>query len=453
MVIIFCDTGYGARTIGAYRIASALRKEGITVEVIDHLSSWSIDKLIELLSNVKNIEWVGFSLPFEIQKNQRITRLSGDENEEKLLNYFKQKNIPILLGGPTADMVKNIVNNFWISVGYSDVAVVKFHEHIVESKEIIFTKINNNNVIFADKDYNTIDLSNIELIIEKSDCYVESEIIPMEIGRGCIFRCAFCSFSNIGKKPGTYIRPKNSIKEDISNFQNNFNTKNFLFVDDTFNDSIDKMRMIKEIQQELPKPFNFWSYGRLDLLAASPEQISLIGDIGWTGATFGIETLNRQAGRAIGKGADPEKLKQCLLLIKKLYPKFHIQVNLIVGLAHSTEEDIMSSVDWLIDNDISRIKAAPLLIKDPARLSWSSSISKNPTKYGYQIVDSIDGQYQWTNNNWTTTKAKEFAAKVEAHIASRKSMNLSFTGLLANYPANIYIEEKTTWLKLLYTEN
>ena len=94
-----------------------------------------------------------------------------------------------------------------------------------------------------------------------------------------------------------------------------------------------------------------------------------------------------------------------------------------------------------------------MLIKDPARLSWSSSISKNPTKYGYQIVDSIDGQYQWTNNNWTTTKAKEFAAKVEAYIASRKSMNLSFTGLLANYPANIYIEEKTTWLKLLYTEN
>ena len=151
MVIIFCDTGYGARTIGAYRIASALRKEGITVEVIDHLSSWNIDKLIQLLSNIKNIEWVGFSLPFEIQKNQRITRLSGDENEKKLLNYFKQKNIPILLGGPTADMVKNIVNNFWISVGYSDVAVVKFHEHIVESKEIIFEKINNNNVIFCGK--------------------------------------------------------------------------------------------------------------------------------------------------------------------------------------------------------------------------------------------------------------------------------------------------------------
>jgi len=450
MIIIFCDTVYCSRTIGAYRIASALRKEGVTVEVIDHLSRWDIDKLIQLLSHMQNIEWVGFSLPFDVRDDQRITKLGIDE-QEKLLNYFKQKNIPILLGGSTADIVKNKVNNFWISVGYSDIAVVKFHEHIVESKEIIFKKINNNNVIFADEDYyDTIDLGNIELIIEKSDCYAESELIPIEISRGCIFKCSFCALSHTGKKPGTYIRPKNSIKEDISNFQNNFNTKNFIFVDDTFNDSIDKMRMIKEIQQELPKPFNFWSYGRLDLLAASQEQISLIGDTGWNGATFGIETLNRQAGRAIGKGADPEKLKKCLLLIKNLYPKFHIQVNLIVGLAHSTEEDIMSSVDWLIDNDISRIRVVALGIRDPSQLTFGiSSLSKNPSKYGYQIIDSLNGDYQWANNHWTSARAEEFAAKVSKYINSQKVNNM-FLDPVTNYQADIYIHEKIKCLEELY---
>jgi len=448
MIIIFNDTAAKTRTIGAYRIASALRKKGITVEVIDHLSSWDIDKLIQLLSHIKNIEWVGFSLPFIINIGQ-VTKLPLEE-EEKLLNYFRQKNIPIILGGAHADSIKFSVNNFWISVGYSDISIHKFHEHLTDSKEIIFEKINKNYVIYADRDYKDIDLGDIDLVIEKSDLYSNTEIMPIEIGRGCIFRCAFCNYSHLGKKPGTYIRPKECIKKDISNFQNNFNISNFMFVDDTFNDSVEKMRIIKEIRQELPKPFNFWAYGRLDLLAASEEQRSLMGEIGWTAVTFGIETLNRQSGRAVGKGADPEKLKQCLLLLKKMYPKLHVQINLIVGLPHSTPEDIKNSVDWLLDNaTVDFLRIQPLEIRDPTGLSFSSSFSKNPTKYGYQIIDSFKGHYQWTNEFWNSTSSKEYTKEIQTYMNSRKSLNISYNLSMTNFPHKEYIDQKTKWLERL----
>ena len=223
-----------------------------------------------------------------------------------------------------------------------------------------------------------------------------------------------------------------------------------MFVDDTFNDSIDKMRMMKEIQQEVDKPFTFWSYGRLDLLAASPEQISPMGEIGWNAVTFGIETLNRQSGRAIGKGADPEKLKQCLLLLKKLYPKLHIQINLIVGLPHSTREDIKNSVDWLIDNSIAdRLKIWPLAITDPRGKSFSSSISKDPAKYGYEIVSSKNGHYWWTNDTWDSATSQEYVKELEVYVKSRKSVNDSFNNLMTNYPHTDYIEQKIKFLELL----
>jgi radical SAM superfamily enzyme YgiQ (UPF0313 family) len=449
MIIIFNDTASRSRTIGAYRMASALRKKGIQVEVIDHLSSWSIDKLIELLSNIKNVEWVGFSLPFLFVVG-RITKLSV-EDETKLLNYFRQKNIPIILGGSTADRIKNSIENFWISIGYSDISIYKFHEHLTGSKEIIFEKINNNNVIYADRDYKDIDLGDIDLVIEKSDLYSNTEIIPIEIGRGCIFKCAFCNYSHLGKKPGTYIRPKECIKKDISNFQNNFNISNFMFVDDTFNDSVEKMRIIKEIRQELHMPFNFWAYGRLDLLAASEEQRSLMGEIGWTAVTFGIETLNRQSGRAVGKGADPEKLKQCLLLLKKMYPKLHVQINLIVGLPHSTREDIKNSVDWLLDSatvDYLRIQA--LAIRDPTGLSFSSSFSKDPTKYGYKTFSSKNGLYWWANDMWNSTSSVEYTEEIQTYLNSRKPLNISYNLSMTNFPHKEYIDQKTKWLEELY---
>jgi len=185
-------------------------------------------------------------------------------------------------------------------------------------------------------------------------------------------------------------------------------------------------------------------------LAASAEQITLMGEIGWNAVTFGVETLNRQSGRAIGKGADPEKLKNCLLLLKKLYPKLHIQINLIVGLPHSTKEDIKRSVDWLLDNSIAdRLKIWPLSIIDPAGKSFSSSMAKNPEKYGYQILDSIKGHYRWINDQWTFQSAIDYVKELEDYVKSQKSNNKSFNNLMTSYPHDEYIEKKIKFLKAL----
>jgi radical SAM superfamily enzyme YgiQ (UPF0313 family) len=269
----------------------------------------------------------------------KITDL-GREDEVRLIEYFRNRNVPLVLGGSNADQVKNYRKNFYVIIGYADVAVQALHNHITQNTDLIYTVINDNKVVYADTNYKDIDLNIVETEFVESDFVIDNEIIPIEISRGCIFKCKFCNYGHIGKKPGTYIRSKESIKSDIQRAYAQYGIKDYLFVDDTFNDSIEKMQMIKEIREELNIPFNFWAYGRLDLLAAHPEMIELMGEIGWTAVTFGVETLNKQSGASVGKGANPERLKNTLLLLKEKYPKLHVQVNLIIGLPHSTKEDI-----------------------------------------------------------------------------------------------------------------
>ena len=53
------------------------------------------------------------------------------------------------------------------------------------------------------------------------------------------------------------IKPKELIQKEIEHAYYNYGISTFLFVDDTFNDSIDKMEMVKRIRQDSKIPFEF----------------------------------------------------------------------------------------------------------------------------------------------------------------------------------------------------
>jgi len=427
MVFIFTESANLTRRAGAYRIATCLRNNYIEVETIDYLRHWNIDELLSLLDNFE-IDWVGFSLTYlnyHKSNPNTITDLSA-ENETKLINYLRLRRIPIALGGANADTIKDYVENYWIFVGYSDQAVIEFDNHIRKQSPLEYTTSMSNKIIYADRSYNDITLD-FKTKFVNSDFVLNNELLPIEISRGCIFKCKFCEFAYLGKKPGTYIRDKLSIEYDIVSAHNTFGTKNFLFVDDTFNDSIDKMRMIKSIRQDTGIDFEFWSYGRLDLMSRYKEMIDLMPEIGWNAVTFGIETMNKQTGSSIGKGANPAILKKTLVDIKQYHPYVHIQCNLIIGLPHSTKEDIWETVNWLLEtNTADYLRVVDLDIRDPTRLSSASEFSLNPNKFGYKIISTDKLRYNWSNSNWSVDSAKEFASIINDYIDENKKNNYPY---------------------------
>jgi radical SAM superfamily enzyme YgiQ (UPF0313 family) len=430
MIILFNDSPqYPNRSLGVYRIATVLRRYGLEVEVIDYLSKWEKggDLIFNYLDKIENVEWWGFSTKFKfvfqkLRKDQApgessfvegvITQASA-KFENDLIKYIKKRKGSIVVGGPTADTIKFSIGPSVIDIlceGYADNGVIAIHNHIVNSTELTHTVFNGMKVVDCDKDYADINLSQIDTEYDYTDFIEEGEVFPIELSRGCIFQCAFCSFGHLGKKPGTYIRDKDSIKKDIVDRYEKFGSTKFLFLDDTFNDSVEKMQLVKEIREESNIPFEFWSYARLDLLRAKPEMVDLIDDIGWTSFTFGIETLNKQSGSSVGKGADPEKLKQFLLDLRDRYPTHKFQINLIVGLPHDTEESIRETVQWFLDNPhiASNLRIRELNIHIPTIKKYSSKISKDPVAYGYQIDPPKSPNaimYNWKTNNLSAERA------------------------------------------------
>jgi len=441
MIVLFNDSpNPPTRSLGIYRIATALRQHGAEVEVIDFLSHWKFESLLAYLDSIPNVEWWGFSTKFfpptynsktwagmiKVRNNEFVYDNEGvgfiselDASKEvALIDYIKSRNGTIVVGGPNAEIAQFLpINVDIVCTGYSDLAVVKIHEHITTNNELIFKDSNNKKVVDADSSYPVTSMSGLTTTYVDNDFLDDDWVVPIEISRGCIFHCVFCEFDHLGKKAGTYIRPKEDIKQDILYRYNTFGITKFLFVDDTFNDSLSKMQLIKEIRQETGIDFEFWSYCRLDLLAANPDQVDLIPEIGWRSFTIGLETFNRDSGKAVGKGADPEKLKQFLIALKTRFPELRLQINIIVGLPHDTEETIKETVQWFIDNPNvgELVKLNTLRIKNPTNLTKTvSKLSKNPEKYGYEILGGEPyDTYSWKTQHLDNVSAQALVDKYQ----------------------------------------
>ncbi len=432
MVIILNDSpisGGIARSLGAYRLASALRENNIEVEVIDFLSHWKMEDLFSYLDSFSKIEWAGISTKFEIDVTSKtigiISKLSI-EDETSLIAYFKSRNIPVAVGGPSADILRPYMVGMadYCVIGYAEIGSVAMHKHITENGPLIYQDYKGIKVINCDLDYKDIDLTNIRTFYHETDFVQAMERLPLEIGRGCMFHCAFCNFAHIGKKPGTYIRDKESLKAEIIDRYTKFKTTHFFFLDDTFNDSVDKMKMIAEIRKETEIPFEFWAYCRLDVLAAQPEMQDLIPEIGWRSLTFGIETFNRDSGKAVGKGADPEKLKNFMVELNRRYPDVEFTINIIAGLPSDTKESLRDTAEWFENNaDIaSNVHIIPLQVyngKDSENRKITSKLSLTPEKYGYEVTQfgPVNGApsilVNWRTKNLTMKSSIDLAKELE----------------------------------------
>lgn len=441
MIVLFNDSpSVPTRSIGVYRIATVLRNIGLEVEVIDYLSHWKMPELLSYLNKIKDIDWFGFSCKFfrpgeapkyylikdhVKNKDKGIFTQLSPQNENTLLDYIiKHRKKPVILGGPNTELVRHLTDKFdVITLGYADSAILAIHHHLTSGADLKYELYNNTKIVDCDVDYPVTDLSNLETYFIDNDFLEEDEVFPIEISRGCIFSCAFCEFAHIGKKPGTYIRDKESIKKDIVYRYNKFKSKRFLFVDDTFNDSIEKMKMIKEIREETNIPFEFWSYSRLDLLQANPEQVDLIPDIGWKAFTFGVETFNRDSGKKVGKGADPEKLKKFLLALRERFPDIRIQINIIVGLPHETEETLKETVDWFVKNNhlTQNVKLQTLAIRNPTGKKFNSKMAKDPGKYGYKVIGISLHDLVWQTEHMSRDQAKKLVDKYQEILVQNLS--------------------------------
>lgn len=445
-IIIFTGmvTGGFYRTIGPYQVANELRKNGYSVQVIEELpiiATYGTELILKILEKFVDTDtiWIGFSTTFfySIRKDSPGKKNTVDNspftvNEQReILEYVRSKSpkCRFVLGGSKSFHKKGgpLIDTY--IVGYADKTAIEFTKWCEGKNPFFQYKINEDKSITVDYNPKSIgfDFSNSSYHWHESDHIFPGESLPIEISRGCIFKCSFCSYPLNGRKKFDYLKNPSLLRDQMIENYENYGTTNYVYSDDTHNDSIEKLEILfEQVYSKLPFKINFGAYLRLDLINAYPHSIQLLKHSGIKTAFFGIESLNYESNKSIGKGIKLEKIITTLEKIRNIWgDQTYTEGGFILGLPNDSEENVRNWVS-ILENDfpLDSIRLNPLHI-GRKRISmdspWISDLDLNYEKYGY-IFDK-DG---WVNNMSLDYKT---ASKIYEESESRFANKLTWTSI------------------------
>lgn len=432
-VLLFTDIastdGYG-KYAGTYKIATEIRSHGYTCQVVDNFSYYTYEQLISIVDKFCNANtiMVGFSCTLnEKYIDGKLCHFGRLDSEfTNLVQHIKGINprIKVCLGGSRIN-----VNSYWTGIDYTvlnkgDVAVIKLLEHLQYGTELKTIKTDPCTVIDGnDYFYTQEQFADSMIKYEPQDIIFPGESLPVEIARGCIFKCAFCKFDLIGKKIGDWTKSPKCLEAELIRNYELFGTTHYLFTDELINESLDKMKMIHSLFRQLPFKITYSSYARLDLIWKFPEMREMLLESGAISLNFGIETMNDAVGRKIGKGLGSARTKETLLHCRELWHKRIITTsNFIVGLPGETTESVTDTFNWLVNEEhgLDIFGFMPLYLRaEDGRPT--NTIERQPEKFGIKLVSNNS----WETDTMTFAEASKLAHSFNTHPKTRTHCKLS----------------------------
>lgn len=429
---------------GTFRIATELRNAGYTVQCIDTTAydgRWK--EFLEVVRSFvgKNTLWVGISTTFlhHIFKFPYCRTISSFEKHSKenpnidqgikqFVSTVKEINpkIKFIAGGSRRFLIEKY--GFKIFTKNNDTEIIEFTDYCAKKSKQIPAKFFSS--IIEGSEFQNFTSS--QTIFTKNDLVEPSDTLPIEVSRGCIFKCKFCSFPLNGKKKGEWVKHSNVLYDEfIKNYELHGVTE-YSFADDTYNDSEEKVkRLYDEVFSKLPFKLNFTTYVRLDLMMRFPDTVKYLQESGLRSALFGIETICHDSAKAIGKGLDPMEQFQFIEEIKKNEFKDILTYSgFILGLPKDRTDEADRLEEFLFSdkNKLDDFLVEPLYIAPPnialINSKYFSEFDLEYEKYGYecyeQIKDSAFTEIKWTNKitGMTFDRAFAFSRKINARVRS-----------------------------------
>lgn len=439
------DTGNVAtRTIGSYRLANWLKLHGHTTTVIDFCHRLTTQQLIAITERYITPETIaiGVSTTFWYNWTRRVvSRSKINVQKDESYNYFeppwvieareiveaRNPNINWLLGGAGVNDWTNFkrekTQRFeWQRFhGHSEDSLLKWMDE--KSSKKFFAPVRP-----------MFDICSAQGVFDPSHKIQKHEVLPMELARGCQFKCKFCRYPLLGRKKNTYIRSADLVREEFLYNYHTFGTTRYVMLDDTVNESEEKMVALAKVAQSLPFQLEWVGFLRLDLIGVRPYTIQVLKDAGLRSTFFGIESFNPQSAMMIGKGWIGTNGKDFLLRLNDEW-KGHInyQLGFIVGLGQESEKELYETREWCINNIKGSWTFNTLSIFSNNHLiEFPSVFDLEHEKYGYKFPNP-DAPWSWDNGYWTHGKALQVTHKLNDHHGSLTQVHAGFPlGLMAS---------------------
>ena len=445
------DTVTIYKAIGAYKIANTLRQQGYSCLVVDHLHAFTLEELKQVINKSVSVNtlFVGFSTTFfnstlnSVNSDGSLTYSSilsgvipqGIDFQNELIHYIKtiNYNCKIVVGGTKAHANINDRNIDYSIIGYGEVSILALANHLKLNTPIPNSYKNLHGVTIVDNRTNEgFDFVNSRFEWQDLDVGPAS-VLPLEISRGCIFKCKFCSYPLNGKQNLDFIRHTDILYEELQSSYDKYKVENFYILDDTFNDNEYKLDVLLQAIKRLTFQPKFWAYTRLDLIAQNNSLIDKLYDIGLRGIYFGIETLNKRTGLIIGKGFDRDKQINTITKIRNRFDnKVLMHGSFILGLPEEPIDSMRHTFNQLMDESIPlhTFIFHGLRLSKSESVPFNSELGKNFKDYGYTEInnDVNSTTVNWINENLDHSMAIRLAN--EFNGAAQNSNRLYIPGQL-----------------------
>ncbi len=420
------------RPLGAYQSAWYLRQFAYEVQVIDFIHQIPYDHVIKALNKfiTKDTKVLAYGAMVSVISPDTQIFL---KKVEKILQYVRENfpHVKIVAAGAAVSLLNRLYRNKtlfdYFLFGHAEDTMLALANHLCRNGPAPpFEMLEGNRVIresFHIPVEHKFNISNCNHRWANNDFIQHHETLPLELGRGCIFKCRFCQYPYIGKSKNDFTRNLNLVLEEIKFNYENWGITNYYMLDDTFNADKERLKLFTEAVKSLPFKINYGAYLRLDLIHAHPETVALLQESGLIGAYFGIESFNHDASSLVGKGWIGKNSKEFL---KDLYQnlwdkKISVHTNFICGLPPETYDDLLETHRWLVDNEIPQWQWAPLQINRDSHNEFTSEFERNAEEYGFEW-EVNNGKVQWKTPYCNAELAIEWRHKLNSlrspHIKS-----------------------------------
>lgn len=453
------NPGWG-RSIGPYVLSKKARQAGFSSIVIDHFTS--LKSIWEILEKAISHEtfFIGFSSTFlsvEINDSKKLSQgiknySSGAlwlESSGELKEFITKlrsiaisrssKKVQIAIGGTKALMsimnseIRQLFDVFFI--GKTESYFDQYLHQIKNEQHVPYQNFENSRYL-TENSYNEKTNLILDNIFTHQDAILPNESLPIEIAKGCMYNCKFCHF----EKQESFRRNSKNLKEELIRNYEMFGTQKYFFLDDCFNDLKNKVYDICETFLQLPFRIEWVSYARVDVAVRFPDTLDLMVESGARGLFWGLETFDHNVGKKIGKGTDPELVKNMLIELKRKHKNRCLSMgSFIIGLPGESEDSLQKTLDWIIEANALDLVYCPVLSIRPYSEKLDKAVidyadfSRNPEKYGFELV-RFSPEYYWKHSTMDLNRAHEIRLHWRNSMRKARVGQDSFITCIFQYP-------------------